>query len=185
MKKRAKQTYNYEVLNYEAVVELLDTEGHEAAYTRHERIRFLQDDVSILDDYGWGNGIAFAGHEVYPGEFVKREMAGSRLRSTVRLPQRYSEGDELTFSVERTIRNGFVSPSECWLEAELYHEVRRVLLRVILPAGRPIRAARLVLPGLAGSEELEVVRLPDGRHSISYEDKDPAQGRRYTLLWQW
>ena len=185
MKNRAKLTYNYEVLNYEAVVEVLDTEGHEAAYTRHERVRFLQDDVLILDDYGWGNGIAFAAHEVYPGEFVKREMTGSRLRSTVRLPQPYNEGDEMTLSVERMIKNGFVSPSECWLEAELYHEVRHVLLKVILPAGRPVRAARLVFPGLAGSETLDVVPLPDGRQSISYEDGDPVQGRRYTVLWHW
>jgi len=185
MKQSEAPSYAYEVLSYEAVVELLDVEGREAAYSRHERIRFLRDDVSIVDDYGWGNGIAFAGHEIYPGEFVKRELVGSRLRSTVRLPHHYSQGDEITFSVDRTIRNGFVSPSECWLEAELYHPAKHVSLKVILPRGRPVKAARLVLPGLPGSERLDVTRLADGRQSISYEDEDPVQGRRYTLLWNW
>jgi hypothetical protein len=185
MKITDEPTNDYEVLSYDAVVELMDPEGREAVYVRKEHIRFLRDHVSTLEDYGWGSGIAFAGHEVYPGSLAQRQIIGSRLRSTVRLTHRYRRGDELTFSVERVIKNGFISPSECWLEAELYHPVQHVSLRVILPGTRAVQAARLVRPGRPGSMGLRVKHLPRGRQCISYDDRHPAQGQRYTVLWEW
>lgn len=176
---------DYEVLSYDAAVEVMDSSGHEATYSRRERIRMLRDGVSTIDDYGWGSGIAFAGHEISPGKLVKRQIVGSRLRSTVRFPQRYRKGEELTFSVERVIKNGFISPSECWLEADLYHTVRKVSLKVILPGARPVRTARVIRPGIPGSRRLRVKVLPDGRQRVAFNDRNPAPGRRYTLVWDW
>ncbi|MBE0610047.1 MAG: hypothetical protein IH609_11730 [Dehalococcoidia bacterium] len=166
-------------------MELADPDGRGAFYLKREQIRFLRDGVSTFEDYGWGNGIAFSSHEVEPGSFVQRQLVGSRLQSTVKLPHPYNKGDELTFSVERVIKNGFTSPSECWLEAELYHVTHKLSLRAILPQTRPVHRARLVRPGTLGSRSLPVRRLPDGRQCISYKDREPPQGQRYTLVWDW
>lgn len=175
----------YEVVNYEATVELSDADGRDAVYIKREHVRFLQDGVSSFEDYGWGNGIAFANYDVSPGTFVRRELVGSRLQSTVQLPHHYRVGETLTFWVERVIQNGFTSPSECWLEAELYHPTSRLSLRVILPAARPVRSAYLVRPGIPGRRALPVRSLAAGRQHISYLDLEPAQGARYTVIWDW
>jgi hypothetical protein len=172
-------------VSYEATVELTDAEGREAIYVKQERIRFLRDGISTFEDYGWGNGIAFSVHDVYPGSFAWRKLVGSRLQSVVKLPHAYQTGDHLTFSVERVIKNGFCSPSECWLEAELYHATHRIFLKAILPRTRRVQRARLVCPGTPGSRSLRVRRLPDGRQCISYKERDPTQGKRYTLVWDW
>lgn len=180
-----KPTQKYEVLSYEASLELLDTEGREAVYVRKQRLRFLQDGVTAIDDYGWGNGIAFASHYAYPGRFVDRRIEGSRLRSTVELSRAYDAGEELTFSVERLVKNGFASESECWLEAELYHRVRRVSLAVLLPASREVKSAKLVRPGISDATAIIPQTLSDGRQTLTHIDRRPVQGARYTLLWDW
>lgn len=180
-----KQDRNYEVLSYEATLELLDAEGREAVYVRKQRLRFLEDRVTAIDDYGWGNGIAFASHYAYPGRFVDRRIEGSRLRSTVELSRAYDAGEELTFSVERLIKNGFASESEWWLEAELYHRARRVWLTVVLPESREVKSAKLVRPGISEALTIAPSKLPDGRQTLTHKDRRPVQGARYTLLWDW
>ena len=179
------QELTYEVLTYEATLELLDTEGREAVYVRKQHLRFLRDGVTAIDDYGWGNGIAFARHYAFPGRFVDRRIEGSRLRSTVELSRAYDAGEDLTFSVERLIKNGFASASEWWLEAEIYHPVRRVSLSVLLPASRQVKTATLVQPGIPGSIAVVPKQLPDGRQTVIYINRRPVQGARYTLLWDW
>lgn len=178
-------TQKYEVLSYEAHLELLDVEGREAVYVRKQRLRFLQDGVTAIDDYGWGNGIAFASHYAHPGRFVDRRIEGSRLRSTVELSKPYDAGEELTFSVERLIKNGFESKSEWWLEAELYHRARRVSLTVVLPSSRRVKSAKLVRPGISDAIAVVPKKLPDGRRAVTHLDRRPVQGARYTLLWDW
>ena len=44
----------YEILKYDSTLELLDRKGREACLTRHEVIRFLQDNVVAIHDHAWG-----------------------------------------------------------------------------------------------------------------------------------
>src|SRR5437016_1153921 len=66
----------YEVLDYNASVQLLDTQGRDAHYVRRERVRFLRDHVTGWYDYGWGSGIPFADYEFSPGRIVDRRLIG-------------------------------------------------------------------------------------------------------------
>lgn len=175
----------YEVLDYQAVLELLDTEGRDAIYTRRQTVRFLQDQVTGWYDYGWGNGIAFAEHEVSPGSIIERRLLGSHHRSRIELSEPKAKGDVLTFTISRSIKNGLVSPSAHWLEAELYHNAYHVSLRVLMPASRLVQDARLVSLGTPQPKRLAVRREPDGRQSVAYTVPRPTVGERYTLLWDW
>lgn len=176
--------YTYEVIEYEARVELLDTDGRNAHYARTERVRFLRD-TSTVYDYGWGNGIAFAEHETSRGKFTEKKLVGSRLRATVKLPKLQHKGDEFVLTFERTLQNGFMSPSEWWLEAELYHPTRRVSLRVVLPSERRLREARLVTLEDPEGTALQPTDMADGRQCISYEVRSPRVGQRFTVTWDW
>src|SRR3990170_2663482 len=63
LKSRLRQSPGlYEVLDYEAMLELRDTHGRQAVYKKRQRVRFLQDAVSLLPDYVWGNGRQFTSH---------------------------------------------------------------------------------------------------------------------------
>ena len=176
--------YSYEVLEYDARVELLDTDGRNARYTRTERVRFLKDTTTVYD-YGWGNGIAFAEHDTSRGKFSEKKLVGSRLRAAVELSELQHKGDEFVLSFERTVRNGFMSPSECWLEAELYHPTRRLSLRVVLPSGRRLHETRLVTLEDPEGTGLESVDMADGRQCISYKARNPRVGQRFTIVWDW
>jgi len=176
--------YTYEVLEYDARIELLGIDGRSARYTRMERVRFLKD-TSTVYDHGWGNGIAFAEHDVSHGKFTDKKLIGSRLRSAVRLPELQRKGDELAFTFERLLQNGFEAPSEWWLEAELYHPTRHITLTVLFPSSRPVRSARVVTLENPGGTVLRLGRTPDGRQSISYQEENPRVGQRFTVLWDW
>lgn len=176
----------YEVLQYDASVELLDTEGRLAVYEKRERVRFLRDGVEAFPDFGWGTGIAFATHDVEPGSLVDRRLTGTRLRSVVQLPRPYQKGEELTFAIDRTVKSGFISPQECWLDADVYHRVRgRLSLKATLPPGRPVKRAWLIRLHEAGGRRLRVERLADGRQCISHTVRHPELNQRYTLFWEW
>lgn len=165
------------------ILELLDIEGHEARYTREERVRFLRT-TSKITDYGWGDGIAFAQHEVSPGRFKARKLIGSKLRSFVSLGRRYHRGDELTFSIERLVKNGFIGPDQWWLEAEIYHHTHQISMEVRFPAERPVSNAQLETL----IYKAEPRRLPSGlkgEQSVLIEATDPAVGERFRLSWNW
>src|SRR5262245_17055675 len=49
----------YEVLEYEARLELLDTNGDKAILHKRERVRFLQDNIIAYQDMAWGDGDIF------------------------------------------------------------------------------------------------------------------------------
>src|SRR5689334_2807497 len=43
----------YEVLEYEAQLELLDLKGKKAVYSKRQRVRFLQDHIIAYQDQAW------------------------------------------------------------------------------------------------------------------------------------
>ena len=57
----------YEVLDYETKLELLDPEGKLSVYTKHQKVRFLQDNVIAFQDQAWGDGEIFADYNARQG----------------------------------------------------------------------------------------------------------------------
>src|SRR5262245_46337633 len=68
----------YEILEYEATLEIMDSQGKEASLTRHQIIRFLQDNVVAIHDHAWGEGELFAQYQCQPGVPVDFYKDGSR-----------------------------------------------------------------------------------------------------------
>jgi hypothetical protein len=46
----------YEVLAYDAVLELVDPKGRQAMFKKRLRVKFLQDNIIAFQDYTWGEG---------------------------------------------------------------------------------------------------------------------------------
>ncbi len=68
----------YEILDYEATLEILDLKGKKAVLTRREVIRFLQDNVVAIHDHAWGDGELFAEYRCQPGAPVDSYEDGSK-----------------------------------------------------------------------------------------------------------
>ena len=179
-----RQRGTYEVLEYEVVLELRDTRGRDAVYTKRERVRFLQES-STFYDYGWGDGEAFASHRVKPGRIVERRQVGPRQRSLIALERPRGRGDLLTYVIRRHIKGGFCRPGEWWLEAEVYHRMHLLSLEIVLPASRMVRRADLVTQRSQATVPVTIERCADGRQRVYYSRRSPELGERYTLRWVW
>ena len=69
----------YEILDYDTTLELLDSSGHTAVVHKRQKVRFLQDNTLVFQDYAWGEGKIFEhGYKCAPGVVVDRYQAGDR-----------------------------------------------------------------------------------------------------------
>lgn len=174
----------YEVKDFRASLEILDAKGRRAVLTKQQRVRFLRDNVTSYNDYGWGSGDTFASHRAHPGHIVERRRVGPRFRSVVLLPEPQNRGDELTWSVRRLVRNSLADRHN-WLEVEIYHKTRRAELRLTLPRARPIIAVRIVDRRREATNHVPARTLADGRIQARWTVSAPQVGDRYTLEWDW
>lgn len=174
----------YDVLNFEATIEVKDSRGYQAVYSKKQRLRFLKDNVSTVYDYGWGTGNAFASHRVEPGHIVERKQIGPRYRSLVMLPEPQHKGDELTLSVRRLIKDKFTGKGN-WLEGEVYNKMQRMRLSVILPASRPVTRAWLVQRRQPTESLVSAKPISGHRQRLASTITNPKIGDMYTLVWDW
>ena len=56
------ECFRYETLKFSGRLEIMDRDGRVARFVRHQRVRFLEDRVSVFFDRVWGDGVLFAGY---------------------------------------------------------------------------------------------------------------------------
>jgi len=67
----------YEVLEYEATLELEDPEGKGATFKKREKVCYLQDNVIAYQDQAWGDGEILVNYRCSPGTPVDRHPVAS------------------------------------------------------------------------------------------------------------
>jgi hypothetical protein len=177
----------YEILDYDAVLELKDTRGRTAVFRRRQKVKFLHDNIVALQDQVWGDGEPLAGYKCSPGVAVDRYKHGFKQIVLISLRETKGRGDILEFNTERKIRDGFARPDE-WFQIELNFKTRRLRLAVIFPKTRHCQRAILVERNRNRSTVLDQDRfslLPDGRQMLSWEVTGPPTNELYTLKWRW
>lgn len=102
----------FEVLSYEATLELLDTAGRQARFTKQQQVRFLQENVIAYQDHAWGDGNIFADYKCSPGVAVDRYREGHTYHILISLRETKNRGDVENFHIERLITDGFVNDVE-------------------------------------------------------------------------
>lgn len=177
----------YEVLDYEAVLELRDAHGEKAVLRKRERVRFLQNNIIAYQDQAWGDGQIFADYHCTPGVEVDHYREGHRYLILISLRETKNRGDVEEFNIERTIKNGFRKSVEDF-QIEIAHPTRRFTIGVVFPQQRPPKKVSLIEQNTArqialGSEHLR--QLADGRYKATWQTDKPRLFESYILHWEW
>ena len=177
----------YEVLDYETRLELLDTEGKLAVYTKHQKVQFVQDNVIAFQDQAWGDGEIFADYKCSPGVPVDTYQDGNKYRVLISLRETKNRGDIEDFHIERTIKDGFVRPVEDY-QVDVDHSTRRLSLTVVFPKERTPKQVKVIEQKSQRNRELStdsLQPLPDGRWQVTWEPARAKLHEVYVLRWEW
>lgn len=177
----------YEILDYEATLELLDVKGHQARLSKRQRVKFLQDHVLAFQDYAWGDGNTLEDYRCTPGVVADQYREGDRWNILISLREEKSRGDVVDFHMARKAVNAFLGEEE-WQQVEIRHPTRRLRLATLFPSARPCQRAVLQTRSRKQSQVLgpeHFSTLPDGCQQVAWETRQARALEIYTLRWTW
>jgi hypothetical protein len=177
----------YEVLEYEARLELFDSRGEKAILRKREKVRYLQDNIIAYQDKAWGDGQIFADYQCSPGVEVDRYREGHRFQILISLRETKHRNDVDEFHIERTVKNGFTKTTEDF-HIEIDHITRKLTLSVVFPHKRFPKQVSLIEQNATRTTPLTAqdrIMLPDGREQFSWTTNKPKLFEAYILRWEW
>ena len=187
LRERVRYHGMYEILDYDAVLEIRDSKGRKAVLTRQETVRFLQSNVVAIHDHAWGDGELFVKYQCQPGVPVDFYEDGSKHNVLISLRETRNRRDIIELWIERVIRDGLLEDHE-WFETEIDHWMKQLKLSVVFPKSRPCRRATLSRRSTGETTALpqkHFALLPDGRQKLTWETRRPKLHDRYTIKWVW
>lgn len=177
----------YEVLDYEATLELQDPCGEAGHIHKTEKVRYVQDNILAYQDHAWGDGEILLNYRCSPGVEVDRYTPGQKTYILISLRETKRRGDIDEFHIDYDIKNGFLRDRELW-ETEIRHRTRQLTLHLIFPADRPPQRLWQIEYLCRRTQEVDLstkTRLADGRWQITWHTERPHLHERYQLQWEW
>jgi hypothetical protein len=177
----------YEVLEYESTLELKDIRGEKAVLQKHEKVRYLQDNIIAFQDQAWGDGEILINYRCTPGIRVDNYRAGYKTQILISLREVKSKGDVDDFRIVWDIRRGFLRKTGFW-GTEISHRTGLIKVQVVFPKARPPLRVSVLEKNrqrtiTIGKDCME--QLPDGRWMVTWERSKPKLYEQYILNWEW
>ena len=177
----------YDVLDYQAQLELVDTEGKQAIFHKRQKVRFLQDNIIAFQDKAWGDGDFMAAYQCSPGVKVDTYPEGKSYRILISLRETKHAGEIEEFRINRTIVDGFVGSIQDF-QTNIDHRTRQLSMSVLFPRERQPTKVTMKERNSTRSKELGPeyrTELPDGRVEYSWSTEKPRLFEAYMLRWEW
>ena len=177
----------YETLSYESTLELLDSKGKRARFSKRKRVRYLQDNIIAYQDYAWGDGEILLNYRCTPGVAVDRYRLGYKTFVLISLQEVKNKGEVDEFNIDWDIKNGFIKDIGFW-ETDITHRTRQIKAQVIFPKGRIPKQLVIVESNWCRTTPLRsecTQTLPDGRVKVTWYKKNPRLYEHYLLKWRW
>ncbi len=178
---------DYEILEYEAQLELMDVKGEKAIFSKREKVRFLQNNTIAYQDMAWGVGNIFASYTCSPGVPVDTYREGHRYRVLISLREAKHKGDITEFHILRDIEHGFTEPLEDF-QHEVSHIMRFASISIIFPKRRHPKSIVLIEQNSTRRFSLGAKYrrlLPDGRLEVMWRTHHPRLFEAYIMHWNW
>jgi len=175
----------YEILDYEASLELIDPKGEKAIFRKRQKVKFLQNNIIAFEDYAWGDGNILAEYKCVPGVVVDKYQEGDRWNILISLRETKSKGDIEEFYIER-MENGTFTRAEEWLQTEIRRRTRRLSMSIVFPL--EYRCQRAIVQQRTHNRVIELGsdhfhNLPDGRQRLHWETNQVRPFEIYTIRW--
>lgn len=177
----------YEVLEYQAELELHDATGRKARFSKRQRVRFLQNNVIAYQDQAWGDGDFLLDYRCSPGVVADQYREGHKYRILISLRGIKNRGDIEYFQIVRTIKGGFEREMEDF-QIEIEHLTRRLEMVIIFPQKRPPKRVLVIEQNAKRTALLETAHiqsLPDGRWEVRWRADNLKLFEAYILRWEW
>lgn len=177
----------YEVLDYEASLELTDSKGKTAVYRKKQDVRFLQNNIIAYQDSAWGDGEIFADYKCSPGVVADKYREGDRYYVVISLRETKNRDDKALFDIERTIEDGFLQPREEF-QVDIDHRTHHLTMRLEFPAKRLPTSVVVIERNsdhtyTLGEENRS--KLSSGDYQYSWEVRKPTLFESYIMRWEW
>jgi hypothetical protein len=177
----------YEVLDYEATLELKDKRGKRACVRKYEKVRYLQNNIVTFQDQAWGDGKILINYRCSPGFPIDTYRSGFKNYILISLREVKNQGDVDEFNINWDIHQGFLRPTGFWA-SEISHYTDKIKMRVIFPETRPPLRATVLEKNSQRTLTLNkdaFLHLPDGKWQVTWEQNRPRLYEQYILSWQW
>ncbi len=179
----------YENLVYDVTLELTDSDGKTASFKKHQRVKFLQNEINIFQDYAWGDGDILTDYHCSPGKVVDTYKDADKWNILISLRETKSAGDQEDFYISRNPKNSLTEDEE-WLQTEIRHQTKRLKMTIIFPKERECKSAVLEERSrnratVLGPEHFSYLPEPDGRQILTWETEKIRMFEVYTLKWNW
>ena len=169
----------YETITFDSRLEIGE-EGRIAHFLRRQRVRFLEDDVTIFLDRVWGDGVLFASYDTGSTRIIDAfPTRRGELVVLLGLPRPFRKGETFEVVTERKIFGAFTDQNAYW-ELTMSAPTQTLSLDVSDRGSRGTNAVYVAAPRLRG---LDVVR--HGKHSLRLKVDSPSLYVPYRLEWRW
>lgn len=170
--------FPYETIKFSGRLKILDSDGNAAVFTRRQRVRFLEDGVSVLFDRIWGEGI-LVGSYLAPGLSLMepiRTPTGYVL--PLGLPRRFRKGETFEIVSHRRIVGAF-SESRGYWDTTMSKPTELIQITVVVPPGMPLSEPEVVAPPRGD------IDVASRANSLKLRVARPAMNGPYRLSWSW
>lgn len=177
----------YEVLEHEAILELVDAKGKRAIVHKRQKVRYLQNNIIAYQDQAWGDGEILVDYQCSPGKEADRYRVGHKTNVLISLREVKERGEEDEFNIQWEFRNSFTQSVEEW-GTEISHRTKKLKIQVVFPQERRPHQVSLV-EHLRQRTRLiardAIKRLPNGRYAATWEIDKPRLHEQYSFKWEW
>ncbi len=173
-----REVFPYETIKFSGRLEILDAKTRSARFIRRQRIRFLEDGVSVFMDRVWGEGVLFAGYAAPGLKMLEPIRTPKGYVVPLQLPRPFRKGDVFDIVTERRIIGAFYHPLAYW-DTTMSAPTELVSIEVAVPPGADIRRPEIVVPARGDMDAKEL------RRAVKFRVSRPAVNIPYQLAWSW
>ena len=177
----------YKVLDYESTLEILDDKGKKAHFSKRKKVKYLQDNIVVYQDWAWGDGKILLNYQCNPGKAVDRYRFGYKTIILLSLHEIKNRGDVDDFHIKWDIKDGFIKPEESW-ETHISQKTEKFCLNAIFPKNRRPLRIKVEESNSRKTHQLNkdnFSTLPDGRIKVTWKMKNPRLFESYIIKWKW
>ncbi len=173
-----RDVFSYETVKFSGRVEILHPKTRSARFVRRQRIRFLEDGVSVFMDRVWGEGVLFAGYAAPGLKMLEPIRTPKGYVLPLHMPRPFRKGDIFDIVTERRIIGAFYQPLAYW-DTAMSAPTELVSIEVVVPPGAAVARPEIVAPARGDMDARQ-------RHrSLEFRVARPAVRIPSKLAWSW